>query len=40
MLLNFRCATMVRENDFLCSTKGEMNRKKDRQQVRKKMRFH
>lgn len=40
MLLNFRCAKMVRESYFLCSTKDEMSRKKDRKQVRKKMRFH
>lgn len=40
MLLNFRCAKMVQESYFLCSTKEEMNRNKDRKQVRKKMRLY
>jgi len=36
MLLNLRSATMIQESYFLCSTKEEMNRNKDRKQVRKK----
>lgn len=34
MLLNFRFTTMVQESYFLCSTKEEMNRNKDRKQVK------
>jgi hypothetical protein len=39
MLLNFRCATMVQESYFLCSTKEEMNRNKDRKHVKRKCDF-